>query len=73
MTCAPIHPNLLLDRPLTRDEMLEALRYEGMFGLGDPADVVTALELEHEGLAFCELWPGGRGWVVCITEKGRKA
>lgn len=45
----PVHPHLLLDRALTRDEMLEAVRYEGMFGIGK-TDMPMARTLEAEGL-----------------------
>lgn len=62
----PVHPNLALDRALTRDEMLAALVHEGMFGIGE-RDLPAARELEAEGFAFVELWSRGRGWHVCLS------
>lgn len=70
MTCTPVHPNLAIRRSLTPREMLDALDYEGMFGVG-PRDVPVGMWLRFRGLAICELWDKGRGWHVCRTEKPR--
>jgi hypothetical protein len=46
----PPHPNLELDRPLTRDEMVEMIQYEGLVGIGLPEDLETARSLALDGL-----------------------
>lgn len=60
----PIHPNLQLDRPMTEDEFIEAIEYEGMFGVTDK-DLPVALELKHKGLIILEFWDKTRGWHAC--------
>jgi hypothetical protein len=62
--CPPGHPNLDLDRAMTREEMLDALAYEGMFGIGE-LDLGVARQLAAEGLVEVEWWDKGRGWHVC--------
>lgn len=72
MSMTPIHPALLLHRPLTEDEMMAALRYEGMFGLSEkyPEDLRTARRLAARGLLLLDEWDKGRGWHVCMLDKG---
>lgn len=67
MNCPPPHPNLLLDRAMTPDEMLDALSYEGMFGIGE-LDLPVAKQLASEDKIFLDLWDNGRGWHVCTKD-----
>lgn len=64
MSMTPVHPHLNLDRPLTREEMIEALRYEGMFGIGSADDIATARQLESEGLLELD-FSDKLGWTIC--------
>lgn len=63
MSCTPPHPNLSLDRPLTPQEMLDALAYEGMFGIGDP-DLDVAKQLDGAALLHLD-HSENLGWTVC--------
>jgi len=46
----PPHPNLELDRSLTREEMIDMIQYEGLVGLGLAEDLETAKALALDGL-----------------------
>jgi hypothetical protein len=61
MSMTPIHPNLLLDRRMTKDEMLEALEFEGMFKIGW-RDLPVAIRLKAENKIILEYWDRNRGW-----------
>jgi len=50
MSVTPLHPMCEKAEPLTRDEMLDMIRYEGLVGLTLNADIVTAARLQAEGL-----------------------
>lgn len=47
----PPHPNLFLDRAMTAGELIDAVRYEGMFAF-DPRDATTVVVLESVGLVM---------------------
>ena len=68
MSMTPVHPALLLERPLSEDEMMDALRWEGMFGIGMAEDIRTARKLAAKGLLLLEEWDKGRGWHVCLVD-----
>jgi hypothetical protein len=71
MGITPIHPNLLLERPMTRLEMIDALRYEGMFGY-KPMDSRLAHELEAEGLAELKKLHGHHPVIInCMDDPSR--
>lgn len=49
-SATPPHPMLSKQGPLTPDEMLDMIAYEGLVGLGLPEDVETARILAAGGL-----------------------
>jgi hypothetical protein len=49
VSMTPLHPLMAKVGPLTRDELLEVVRYEGLIGLSDD-DAVAAIHLTAEGL-----------------------
>lgn len=67
VNCPPPHPALLLNRPMTGFEMVDCLRYEGMWGIGE-MDLPLARELARLGMVLLEEWDRGRGWHVCTLE-----
>lgn len=49
MNVTPTHPLMAKNGPLTRDELLDLVRYEGLIGLSDD-DALAAMHLAAEGL-----------------------
>jgi hypothetical protein len=62
----PVHPMCDKAGPLTRAEMLDMIRYEGLVGIGLEADILTAEGLEREGLVEV----GGLHGSPCIVYTG---
>ena len=66
MNMTPVHPYLDYDRALTPDEMLEALAYEGMFGIGE-RDLPVAQKLDNEGKLYLD-HSDVLGWSVIAQD-----
>jgi hypothetical protein len=67
MSMTPVHPNAMLDRALTREELLDLVEYEGLVGL-DPRDTEAALTLVAESKISLV---GLKGSVHCLRESDR--
>lgn len=68
----PIHPNCLLERPLTEEEMLDMIQYEGLVGLGMTEDIETAKQLALRGLVEVTIDPNNDEMVHIINTQGER-
>jgi len=69
-TVTPPHPLAEKAGALTRDELLEVVRYEGMWGYG-PQDLPAAEQLEREGLVELD-HVGDQPVIVNLATQGSR-